>query len=233
MKRLKILLVDDEPETGVALRGWLERRGYESVYVDGPEAADHALATETFDVVLSDIQMPGNLRLEWIERRLQQECPPPILLMTGDPHLETAMHAANLPVAGYLLKPLDYDRTAALIDRLASEHQGRLQLRDAAREVTRLLDSCEPAAATLDPVSQQLRDLARALTAAAQPARRPMGATSQMDFWREAVAETIIVLEKTKHSFRSRELGELRQRLQRLLAPEFMREKLPCHLSAT
>ena len=105
---------------------------------------------------------------------------PPVLLVTGTPDLETACRAANLPVAGYLLKPFDFSALDEVVQR-----------------VRRLADYCT-----------SLRT---------QPGRVPAGHPGE-ETWRTAITETIGVLEKTKHSFRSKELGGLRQRLQRLLA---------------
>lgn len=215
MKRVRVLLVDDEPNTGAPLEAWLRRSGFDVVFADGPAAADQALDASAFDVVLSDVQMPGNFRLEWIERRLRGECPPPILLMTGSPELETAMRAANLPVAGYLLKPLYYDEAAVTIERLATDHRRRLELLDLSRGVTHLLAS----AAATDPLARELRRLAEQLAIEARRSPRDSSPAHAADSWRDAITETIAVLEKTKHSFRSKELGELRRRLERLVPP--------------
>ena len=227
MKRLKILLVDDEPETGAALGAWLARRGYDAVYANGPQEADAALAIHTFDVVLSDIQMPGNNRLEWIEQRLRVECPPPVLLMTGDPKLETAIGAVNLSVAGYLIKPLDYDRTADLIEQLAAEQRYRLEVLSVSRDLTAVLSQHDLAGSTLDPLLQHVAELALKMGATIQRAPRLPAGTDRTAPWRDAVLEAVLVLEKTKHSFRSKELGELRQRLQRLLTATSKRELRP------
>jgi CheY-like chemotaxis protein len=214
MTRLRILLVDDEPETGAPLEAWLQRRGYETTFAAGPAEADQAFERGEFDVVLSDIQMPGNMRLEWIERRLHAECPPPILLMTGSPELETAMRAANLPVAGYLLKPLDYDEAAAAIERLAADHRRRRELLALSQEVLRLV-SLRPAPppGSGDFPGDELQRLARQLADEAQRSPRATNHVAANE-WRAAIADAIAVLEKTKQSFKSKELGELRRRLQ-------------------
>ena len=225
MKPVRVLLVDDEPATGTALEGWLKQRGFEVEFADSPTQADATLASTDFDVILSDIQMPGNFKLEWIARRLREECPPPILLMTGDPQLETAMRAANLPVAGYLLKPLFYEDTAALLERLAADHRRRRELLELSREVTRLV-TVAPTDTHATPLAQELHRLARELAAEARRSPRETIPTDQTAPWRDAVAETIGVLEKTKHSFRSKELGELRRRLQRLV-PVYAGENAP------
>ncbi len=222
VKPHRILLVDDEPEIGAALFAWLERQGYAVTFAEGPEQADALLAASEFDVVLSDIQMPGNFKLEWIARHLQAPCPPPVLLMTGNPELETAMRAANLPIAGYLLKPLFYEEVAATLERLADDHRRRRELLDLSNEVTRLLAAAKSTDA--DPLAGELHRLARQLAAEAQRSPRETKHADAGGQWRDAVAETIVVLEKTKHSFRSKELGELRRRLQQLVPAKAVRE---------
>ncbi len=209
MNPLRILLVDDEPETGAALEAWLKRQGFQTTFVNGPDAADRALATEEFDVVLSDIQMPGNFQLEWIARRLETSCPPPILLMTGSPELATAM-----------------------IEQLGSDHRRRAELLDLSQHVTRLVSS--PAAAGVsDPFIQELHRLARQLASESKRSPRENKVATSAGPWRDAVAETIVVLERTKHSFRSRELGELRRRLLRLVpAPAVNDHRAPCVLES-
>jgi DNA-binding NtrC family response regulator len=137
--------------------------------------------------------------------------------MTGSPELETAMRAANLPIAGYLLKPLDYDAAAAAIERLAADHRHRRELHALSQQVVHLLGSHLASADPADPLAGKLEQLGRQLAAAAQRNPREGTAGSGAPPWRDAIAETIAVLEKTKHSFRSKELGELRKRLQQLV----------------
>src|SRR3954471_6999947 len=94
--RARVLLVDDDPNSGFALCGWLTCKGYDVVQASGPAEADARLADAAFDVVISDIHMPGNERLQWVEELLQRSNPPAIVLLTGNPEYETACRAANL-----------------------------------------------------------------------------------------------------------------------------------------
>ena len=213
--RLRVLLVDDDPIAGMALTAWLQDLGHQTVYAAGPVEADAAFETGDFDVVLSDVQMPGNFRLEWIERRLQAECPPPVLLMTGSPQLESAIRAANLPIAGYLLKPIDFKKTAPLLERLGQERRQRRALFSLAQEVARLTG--QRPATSGDAAADELRELAGRLAAEASRPPRERGGETGGQPWLDAIVETIAVLEKTKHSFRSKELGELRKRLLQLV----------------
>lgn len=214
--RGRLLLVDDDPMTGMVIEGWLRRNGYSTTFVPGPPEADRLLAATEFDLVLSDIHMPGNFRLEWVERLLSDADLPPVLLITGTPELETACRAANLPVAGYLLKPVDFSTLDDAIQRAVQEHRRRREFLSVIEDIIRTLGpASEPGSREESNVVGRLKDLSAGLRA-----RAGRVAVGQVDAgaWRSAVTDSIAVIEKTKHSFRSKELGALRQRLQQMLA---------------
>jgi CheY-like chemotaxis protein len=212
----RILLVDDDVSAGPVLTEWVSRQGYAVTFVDGPAAATAALQGGEFDLVLSDIQMPGNRRLEWIEQLFRAECPPPVVLMTGSPELETAMRAANLPIAAYLLKPLDHAQLAATLTRLVRLQAQHRAFRAAAREINALVGEAGLDSLSDPQLASRFRLLARELTAeSAQDFRRPSAGDQAP--WRAAILDTIATLEKTKHSFRSKDLGQLRARLEQFL----------------
>lgn len=209
-----LLIVEDEAPVRELLAEQVRQLGCTVTAVDGTAAADAALAATAFDLILSDVHLPGNRQLRWVERVLAREFPPPVLLMTGQPELETTLRAANLPVAGYLIKPPDFATLGTRLLRLVAAHRRRRELHALAREAAALL-------AADDPLQARLRQLADGLAAeAARPPRGDPPADPADAPWRAAIAETIAVLEKTKDSFRSKELGRLRGQLQRLLTPD-------------
>jgi two-component system OmpR family response regulator len=166
MNRIRVLVVDDDTDTRSIVSTWLERCGFAVEAVDGIDAADHALASgHTFDVMLSDVMMPGNTRLEWIERRLAERSLPPVLLMTGTPELATAMRAANLPVAGYLVKPFDFATIRSQIERLASHHRRSTTLHSLSYDLVRRLQArLDDPSSEPDPLADELFHLACELT---------------------------------------------------------------------
>lgn len=227
MKPFRILLVDDEPQTRSSLATWLFRCGFAVVAVEGPAPADRALGTEDFDLILSDVFMPGNDRLQWIQRRLASDSLPPVLLMTGSPDLENAMRAANLPVAGYILKPLDYLSVRSRIERLAGEHRRRSELLSLSHEVLRLLalrigvPAGEP-----DPFADQLHHLACELSTEAQRRPRENPSFAEGTRWRDALVDTILVLDQHRTDTPARELELLRQRLAALVDPALLADRV-------
>lgn len=217
MPSVSVLIVEDDPIASTLLAGWARHLGWNATTVSSTTEADAVLATELFDLVVSDVHLPGNDDLRWIENILERDQPPPVILITGNPELTTTLRAANLPVAGYLVKPPDLNALTALAQRLVVDHHRRKDLRFLSREAAWLLTTPEYREGSDDPLRAKLLQLSQCLAAeAARSPRAPLSVGSD-DTWRSAITETITVLEKTKNSFRSKELGTLRQRLQQLV----------------
>lgn len=215
--RGRILYVDDDDMARMVLGGWLRLNHYDHSLAANPAAADALLDQDVFDLVISDIHMPGNHRLEWVERVLNRENPPAVILVTGLPQFETACRAANLPVAGYLLKPVVLSTLDPTLQRIIQGQRQRADFLSLSHDILRLLGT----PGTPDPSEQTILINKLAQLAHSFNARNldQSGDGSLNDMrWRTALAETIAVIEKTKHSFHSRELGQLRVRLQHLLA---------------
>jgi DNA-binding NtrC family response regulator len=159
----RILIADDEAALRDLIATFLQRLGYSCAGALDAQAALELLRKETFDILISDINMPGNENLNFIRKVPEIAEGMPIILLTGNPTFETAAQSVRLPVMAYLTKPVDTNELSILVK------QG---------------------------------------VAAARANRRQIVA---------ALQETIQVLEKTKRSFKSRELGDLRKKLQLLL----------------
>ncbi len=217
MKNARILLVEDDPRTSLLLEDWLRQAGAVVTLAASIAEAEVALGAGLFDLILSDVHLPGNGRLQWTERLLQADFPPPIVLLTGNPELETALRAANLPVAGYFIKPPDFNSLGLSLSRLIAEHRRRVELRALSREAAWLLAT--PETGGDDALRAKLQLLSSCLaTEAGRSPRESMPQPGPDTPWRTAIAETVAVLEKTKDSFRSKELGRLRLRLAQMLA---------------
>lgn len=217
MKHAHVLVLEDDPMSSAILEGWLRHVGSLVTVAATVAEADAALARGKIDLIISDVQLPGNCRLEWVERVLQADFPPPLVLLTGNPQLESAVKAANLPVSGYLVKPPDFTALQALLQRLVISYRHRQELRALSREAAWLVTEQGDTDREHGSLHDKLLHLSRCLAAeAGQPAREAPGAVTDLP-WRTAISETIGVLEKTRHSFRSKELGQLRMRLQHLL----------------
>ncbi|WP_243293360.1 LytR/AlgR family response regulator transcription factor [Geothrix mesophila] len=107
MKRLKAVLVDDEPLICGELKCLLEEQGWAwvvGVYHDGPSALAF-LEAEGADLVFLDVDMPGMDGLEVARRLLSLPKPPRVVFVTA--HASFALEAFSVKAVDYLLKPFD------------------------------------------------------------------------------------------------------------------------------
>lgn len=116
-QRASILIADDEPlflrTTGELLR----KEGYDCRCVADAHAALDVLSKERVDLILSDLNMPGNLRLELLRQGRDRWPEIPLIVVTGVPSLPTAIESVRLGIADYLLKPVKYDDLLASVRR--------------------------------------------------------------------------------------------------------------------
>jgi DNA-binding NtrC family response regulator len=104
-----ILIVDDEPRLGDALQRALELDGHSALYLSDPEEALRALRARPFDVLLTDLVMPGIDGLEVLHRakRIRPSCE--VVLMTAFATVDTARTALKRGAVDYLTKPFSVE----------------------------------------------------------------------------------------------------------------------------
>jgi len=104
--KLQVLVIDDDAVVGRSFDRVLSEKGYEvSTALSGEEALDTIENTE-FDVVFTDIKMPGMDGLE-VAERIKARCPwTPVVVITGYGTAENEARASVLGVSGFVHKPL-------------------------------------------------------------------------------------------------------------------------------
>jgi EAL domain-containing protein (putative c-di-GMP-specific phosphodiesterase class I) len=112
-----VLVVDDDPAVSRALRRVLEAAGYEVTVESNGNAAIQTIMQRSFDVVLSDIQMPGMTGVELLGVVRAYDLDVPVILMTGEPTIETAIEAVALGAMQYLPKPTTKDILLRAVER--------------------------------------------------------------------------------------------------------------------
>jgi EAL domain-containing protein (putative c-di-GMP-specific phosphodiesterase class I) len=113
--RGRLLLVDDDGPLKAALGRTLARAGFEIDMAKNAVSASELLTNGSYDVVLSDIAMPGGDGLQLLRAVRQRFADLPVVLMTGSPELSTAVKAVALGAFDYLVKPVE---TKALLETL-------------------------------------------------------------------------------------------------------------------
>lgn len=121
---MRILLVDDDAPTRDSLAEYLTLLGHAVTACGDASAALKVCRNHSFEMVLSDIQMPGRTGIELVRdiKELSLTTPPDVVLYTGHADLELAIGALRAGAYDYLTKPINLEELAAVLDRVA-EHQ--------------------------------------------------------------------------------------------------------------
>jgi EAL domain-containing protein (putative c-di-GMP-specific phosphodiesterase class I) len=103
---MRVLLVDDDPAVLRAYTSALSRQGaVVETAANGREAAER-VTDGAFDVIVSDINMPEMSGIEFLKAVRARDLDVPIILMTGDPGLDSAVRAVEYGASRYLAKPV-------------------------------------------------------------------------------------------------------------------------------
>jgi EAL domain-containing protein (putative c-di-GMP-specific phosphodiesterase class I)/CheY-like chemotaxis protein len=127
----RVLLVDDEASLARALAKILSLAGYDVATASNGRAAIGLLESAPFDVIVSDIRMPGMDGLSLLRAIRGRDLDVPVVFLTGSPTLETALEAMENGAFRYLTKPVDAEELRKVVHRAAQTHQLALARREA------------------------------------------------------------------------------------------------------
>ena len=103
--RPRVLCVDDEPVILHILRRLLEVQGFEAVVCSDPQEAVAGFGDGDFDVVITDIHMPGMDGLALMRALRERQPDLPVVVVTGQGTVDTAIQALREGATGMLVKP--------------------------------------------------------------------------------------------------------------------------------
>jgi DNA-binding NtrC family response regulator len=115
-RKAHLLLVDDDPNTLASLSRAFRLAGHEATVCDNAARAVELLRTESFDVILSDVVMPGRSGLELLEDLKKAGVKTPIILISGQANIEMAVKATKLGALDFLEKPLSTDKLLVTVE---------------------------------------------------------------------------------------------------------------------
>jgi DNA-binding NtrC family response regulator len=130
-----LLIVDDEANTLASLSRAFRLAGYEATVCDSTVRALELVKSRQFDLILSDVVMPEKDGLSLLEDLKNMELPTPVVMISGQAHIEMAVRATRLGAVDFLEKPLSTDKLLLTVEnvlrlkRLQEENQqlrGRL-----------------------------------------------------------------------------------------------------------
>jgi two-component system response regulator HydG len=105
----KILVVDDEETFLYATADLLKLTGYYSDTANNAIDALKLIQETHYDLLISDIKMPGNFDLNFIREAKNINGRLSVILITGYPEIKTAIESVNLSIGAYLVKPLEFN----------------------------------------------------------------------------------------------------------------------------
>jgi len=246
MSRGRILIADDEPTFLTSTAELLRREGFTVETVEDAQGALAAIAAEPYDLLITDLEMPGNADLDLVQQVASISGGLPIIIITGFPSVRSAVASIELPVAAYMVKPVHFPELLKRVSAAVARFRSYQAMQSAEARLREYREQLEPPALPVVTPGGEARaadgrtgvDMFLALTL-----RNVMGSLTDLEQLgralagqptvqahpcqlincprgaqlQSAVEETIAVLEETKGAFKSKTLGDLRHKLELLL----------------
>ncbi len=111
-----LLIVDDEANTLASLSRAFRLAGHEATVCDNAAKALELAKAQTFDLILSDVVMPGKDGLSLLEDLKKQGVTAPVVMMSGQAHIEMAVRATRLGALDFLEKPISTDKLLLTVE---------------------------------------------------------------------------------------------------------------------
>ena len=127
--KAQLLIVDDEVNTLASLARAFRLAGHEATVCDNAAKALELAKSQPFDLILSDVVMPNKDGLSLLEELKAQGVTTPVVMMSGQAHIEMAVRATRLGALDFLEKPISAEKllltteNALKLQRLESENR--------------------------------------------------------------------------------------------------------------
>jgi DNA-binding response OmpR family regulator len=237
--RGQLLIADDEEVFLLSTADLLRQEGFQVDCAQDAHEAARLLREFPYDVLISDIRMPGNPELALIQGIPEPNTGLPVILVTGYPSAPTAIQAINLSVLAYLVKPIDFEDLLKRVEEGVQQRKVQQAVVSSSKRVQDWSAELSELAAgfgrtglsgnvsvqqmlgmVLGRMGETLIDLKRLvdLTVPREDADIcPIQNCPRLELYERIIREGIETLERTKGSFKSRELGDLRQKLEQTI----------------
>lgn len=114
--KANLLIVDDEANTLASLSRAFRLAGHEASVCDNAAKALELARNQDYDLIFSDVVMPGKDGLAFLEDLRAQGINTPVVMMSGQAHIEMAVRATKLGALDFLEKPVSTDRLLLTVD---------------------------------------------------------------------------------------------------------------------
>lgn len=129
LRKANLLIVDDEANTLASLARAFRLAGHEAAVCDNASKAVELAKSESYDLIFSDVVMPGKDGLALLEELRTQGVTTPVVMMSGQAQIEMAVRATKLGALDFLEKPISTDKllltvgNALKLQRLEAENR--------------------------------------------------------------------------------------------------------------
>jgi DNA-binding response OmpR family regulator len=116
---VRLLVIEDEPKVGQALREGLQAEGYEVILAETGEDGFFLASNRVFDLIVLDVMLPGRDGLEVLTALRKQSISTPVLLLTAKDAVESRVAGLDAGADDYLVKPFAFPELSARIRALS------------------------------------------------------------------------------------------------------------------
>jgi two-component system response regulator HydG len=158
----RVLVVDDDQGMCELIDADLRRRGFEVMWRVAAEPAFEALGQHAFDVVLTDLNMPGMDGIELCQRIVENRPDIPVVVITAFGSLETAVAAIRAGAYDFVTKPIEMDMLTLTIERAVRHRalQEKVKVLSDAVERSRRFDELLGASRPMERLYDQMARIA-------------------------------------------------------------------------
>lgn len=251
----RILIADDEETFLYSTADLLREEGYECDCASDSKTVIEMVTASRYDVLITDINMPGNSELELLKDISKINEGMAVILVTGYPSVNSAIRSIQLRVVAYMVKPLKFDellaQVKASIERTRTYHavcKTKQRLEKWGEDLGNIekLMGKESSGMLTIPINTFFMFTLRNITDALLDLKHLTDELavqgdeqyvcerlecSRLTTLKDGLAESVEVLEKTKRAFKSKDLGILRRKL-KVLVEEKKNRKHPVSLSS-
>ncbi len=243
LQQKRILLADDEVIFLKATSKILQDNGYTCDCASDAKSVLEMLRSNDYDLLISDIKMPGNSDMELISKITEIADGMPVILVTAYPSIDNTIQAIKFRVHDYLLKPVDFEELLERVnDALSNVSISQDITREAQKSINKWKLNVDNVEKLISKTSietpltslnsyldisfnnmfetlMSLRNMTKSLVIKNDDkSLYNLKGCVQPGMLIDALVETVAILKKTKDAFKSKDLGMLRSKLERLLA---------------
>lgn len=163
--KLKVAIVDDEPDMRESISQWLVLSGFETETYASAEEAMKVIGPDFPGVVVSDIRMPGMDGIAFLKRLMSQDSNLPVILITGHGDVPMAVEAMRLGAMDFMEKPFNPEKMSMLTKKALQSRRMTLDNRALRRDLSegqQVMSKLIGASPVMERLREDILDLGQA-----------------------------------------------------------------------